>query len=161
MLNKGHGFQPCHVYRTRVFGEDLNQSLWRKKPQMLGNAVCILAATRFHLTLGALEPLSSRMLTVAGKGANGLPWADLLLNLSNKQRVYRRPESALPLHRRNNSRTVWSSSILSEVCYGLSYCSALVCDAWCQRATELQHVHKSLLLEKGCLEDSTFSSLNL
>jgi len=43
------------------------------KKQMLGNMVCILAATRFLLTLGTLELLSSRMLTVAGTGMTDMP----------------------------------------------------------------------------------------
>ena len=46
---------------------------WKKNTQTLGKMVCILAASRFHLTLGALELLSSRMLTVAGKGTNDVP----------------------------------------------------------------------------------------
>jgi len=46
---------------------------WKERKQTLGNMVCILAASRFHLTLGALELVSSRMLTVAGKGTNDVP----------------------------------------------------------------------------------------
>lgn len=56
-----------------VFGEDLNQHFGRKKPQTLGNMECILAGSRFHLTLGELELLPSRMLTVAGKRTDDVP----------------------------------------------------------------------------------------
>lgn len=79
------GLQPCPAYgTTSVFGEDLNQCFGRKKPQTLGNMVCTLAASRFHLTLGALELLSSRMLTVAGRVQMMCRSADLFLNLNNK-----------------------------------------------------------------------------
>lgn len=68
----------------RVFWEDLNQCFGRKEPQTLGNVLCILAVSRFHLTLGALELLPPGMLTVAGKGTNDVHGADLFLNLNNK-----------------------------------------------------------------------------